>query len=431
MSDGIAMSQPDLAEIARHRRFDAEKYRAVNPDLALEDEDLLRHWVFHGREEERKGLRPGWRAPQFDRDFYLRENPDVIGLIERGDYSSPEEHWILAGRDEVASGARDAFGDFDETLYLLHRPDVAEACARGEYVSGFDHWLMFGRREEREARVLPHLPLARTNTPGALSQEKQAFWREKGYVILEGIISPERCEAANQRINELWATRASLPPSFCIDVFIEKPECRRIPMSAAPGEARLAPYKINDLFKFDPIMRSLALDGDVCEALRWVLNGDAAVVGSLNFERGSTQRFHTDTLYMPAFHPGAMTAAWFALEDVTAAAGPLRYFPGSHEIPLFTFGTGNSYQVSGEMDAYDRHMDSHIARLGLAPQLFLPKRGDVLIWHERLYHGGEPIQDIAQTRKSLVCHYWRADLMPRDQVLRSDGGYYLDRPYHR
>ena len=52
----------------------------------------------------------------------------------------------------------------------------------------------------------------------------------------------------------------------------------------------------------------------------------------------------------------------------------------------------------------------------------------MLIWHERLYHGGAPIVDPSLTRKSLVVHYWRADDMQDEPLVAAGGGYYWDRP---
>jgi hypothetical protein len=223
------------ADAQLHRlQFDPDRYRAANPDLAqFTNERLAHHWLHHGREEERRGLRRGWRAPHFDRQFYLANNPDVAGLIDRGVFNTPEEHWLLTGRDEVACGKRPAFGDFNEALYLGRRPDVVLACANGAFASGFDHWLVIGRWQEREARSFPHQPVVPCNRAGVLSPEKQRFWEKNGYIVLEGAITPERCERANKRINELWAARRSLPKSFSIDIFLETPQSRRVAVSDA------------------------------------------------------------------------------------------------------------------------------------------------------------------------------------------------------
>jgi hypothetical protein len=47
-----------------------------------------------------------------------------------------------------------------------------------------------------------------------------------------------------------------------------------------------------------------------------------------------------------------------------------------------------------------------IAENGLKPEYFLAKRGDVLIWHANLLHGGSPRQNTLRTRKALVCHFF-------------------------
>lgn len=410
------------------RHFDAELYRATHADVAASGGDPFSHWIEYGREEERRGDRRNWRAPNFDSRYYLLAFPDVADLIAKGLYTSPSEHWLLSGEEEVKSGKRGALPDFDEARYLSERPDVQSAIDAQSYRSGMDHWLCIGRHEERSAISAPHVAATGTGTKGSLSDEKREFWRKNGYVILEGVISPERCDALNNRINGLWEGRDSLTLPVSIDMFIEQPTSRRVRLADAPDDARDVPYKINDLFMLDDAVQSIALDEHVCEALRWVLNCDPVAINSLNFERGSTQRFHTDTLYMPGLKPGGMTAVWFALEDAVTEAGPLLYYPGSHEIPMFKFSSGKSYQINSEVPNYDNHMQSWVEKLGLEIEEFLPKKGDALIWHEQLYHAGKQIEDLSKTRRSLVVHYWRASELPADQVIPAKGGFYLDRP---
>jgi phytanoyl-CoA hydroxylase len=48
--------------------------------------------------------------------------------------------------------------------------------------------------------------------------------------------------------------------------------------------------------------------------------------------------------------------------------------------------------------------DSGIDTQGLQPSIFLPKRGDLLIWHGALIHGGTPMQNPGLTRRSFICH---------------------------
>ena len=39
-------------------------------------------------------------------------------------------------------------------------------------------------------------------------------------------------------------------------------------------------------------------------------------------------------------------------------------------------------------------------------KIFTAKKGDLLIWHANLFHGGEPHLNKAKTRKSMVFHYF-------------------------
>jgi hypothetical protein len=44
-------------------------------------------------------------------------------------------------------------------------------------------------------------------------------------------------------------------------------------------------------------------------------------------------------------------------------------------------------------------------RHGLEPRLFTAQRGDVLLWHAALRHGGSEVVDDSLTRQSFVVHY--------------------------
>jgi hypothetical protein len=65
---------------------------------------------------------------------------------------------------------------------------------------------------------------------------------------------------------------------------------------------------------------------------------------------------------------------------------------------------------------YRMYVDSLRARCverALEQRLFRPRRGDVLLWHADLAHGGSPIVTPGLTRKSLVTHYCPADCSPQ------------------
>ena len=54
-------------------------------------------------------------------------------------------------------------------------------------------------------------------------------------------------------------------------------------------------------------------------------------------------------------------------------------------------------------------------------------KGDVFIWHARLYHGSSPIENPQSTRRSLVAHYWCVEDAPERASEALPGRYVMDR----
>jgi len=94
---------------------------------------------------------------EFDEVLYLRANPEVSELLERGTVASALDHWQTVGVIEHACGRRrSGFYDYDlvydEDAYLRDNEDVAAAVRAGDYRDGYEHWIRFGRKEFAEGR---------------------------------------------------------------------------------------------------------------------------------------------------------------------------------------------------------------------------------------------------------------------------------------
>ena len=70
---------------------------------------------------------------------------------------------------------------------------------------------------------------------------------------------------------------------------------------------------------------------------------------------------------------------------------------------------------------------------GLKTERFMAKKGEELIWHADLMHGGAPIEDRQRTRKSLVAQFMPLGVMPTfidfaevNAFPYAGGGYRLD-----
>ena len=129
--------------------------------------------------------------------------------------------------------------------------------------------------------------------------------------------------------------------------------------------------------------------------------------------KGSQQGVHSDSIHMTTYPIGYLTAAWIAFEDLHPDCGPLVYYPGSHRLPYYFSNDVGISEDDFRRDGYKPYHDKYepfvrnlISKHRLEPHHFHAKKGDVLIWHANLLHGGSARNDLQWSRKALVCHYF-------------------------
>ena len=148
------------------------------------------------------------------------------------------------------------------------------------------------------------------------------------------------------------------------------------------------------------------------KAVLSVLLGDKAILfQSINFLTGSEQATHSDSIHMTTFPLGGLLGVWIALEDITNENGPLHYYPGSHKLPYYLNGDygneGNVFFLGNKSYAdYEDMIAERIKDQKLEKVKFFAKKGDLIIWHANLFHGGDPHLNKDKTRKSMVFHYF-------------------------
>ncbi|MEY3902732.1 MAG: hypothetical protein RL189_2038, partial [Pseudomonadota bacterium] len=239
-----------------------------------------------------------------------------------------------------------------------------------------------------------------------LNQAQRVFFEENGYLILEGFYPTSEVDDFLRAIDDLWVQSRKGSTNIVVDIFTETPNQRRVKLSDAPYDARYAPHKLNDLFLEYQNVRDFVLNQAMGAILTELLGKVPLICNTLNFTYGSQQDFHTDSLYMTPLKKLNLIATWAALEDCHPDAGPLVYYPGSHKIKPYLFSNGKMGAIHEEMSAYRKYMDEQVASLNLKVMRFIPKKGDVLIWHSQLFHGGSKIEDKSKTRKSIVTHFY-------------------------
>jgi ectoine hydroxylase-related dioxygenase (phytanoyl-CoA dioxygenase family) len=240
-----------------------------------------------------------------------------------------------------------------------------------------------------------------------LSRGDFADWESDGFLALRGFFSEEEIESVNEYVDRLWEQRRECQEPIVVDYQISTAKEGRSVLRDSPEDARDYPYKLNDLYIPSPQVRALSTSPRLLEILEALVGGEVMAINSLNFERGSQQAYHFDTYFMPGPVSNTMVATWIALEDIEPSTGPLGYYPGSNHISPYRFSHGNLWAVPEEMKEAASYAEDQLAAHKLKETTFVPRRGDVFIWHSQLLHGGSPITDMSRTRRSLVTHYFR------------------------
>lgn len=266
----------------------------------------------------------------------------------------------------------------------------------------------------------PPRPAAPPARPRPLSDAQVRFFFENGYLVLPKFLSEEEVATVNDAMDLAWSDR-SIYNSLTITAYTGTPRNVDTYMRHVGPDARDGLFKINHLYLYDHRVLALLVSDKFQDPLAQLLDGSPFLFNGLNLERGSEQRFHFDTFYMPPRTPGKMVATWIALEDIHPDSGPLLYYPRSHLIPPFPFNR----PVHDQMHEFDPYINHEIAARGLKAEGFCPRKGDVFLWHAQLYHGGGKINDRRLTRKSMVNHFWRMEDYPRDWASEPVPGRYV------
>jgi len=175
--------------------------------------------------------------------------------------------------------------------------------------------------------------------------------------------------------------------------------------------------RIVDLYGLSSAARDAIYAAPVADFLQLIFDDAAIAMQSISFQYGSQQSMHQDTAYVVSERPLHLAATWIALEDIIEGTGELMYYPGSHRYAHYLF-SGEHKNWMPTRDGQEAHqqflqqLHTQAKERGLVAERFLAKKGDILVWHADLAHGGARISKPGVTRKSLVTHFCPRPVKP-------------------
>lgn len=229
--------------------------------------------------------------------------------------------------------------------------------------------------------------LAALAAAGAATPQEIALLRhfvEEGYLVMPDAIDPAHMARLNAALDDAVAQK------------IEGYEW---------GQSE----RMHDLHRLYPAIQDLWVHPAVMRMLSLIFDARPRPCQSLTYVFGSEQHHHQDTIVLTSFPAGRMCGVWTALEDVQPESGELMIYPRSHRLPrVYLKDAGipkitNDWTRFGETVAtiWDDLLGDKFRR-----ELYRPKAGTVLIWHENLMHAGRVRRNREQSRRSIVGHYF-------------------------
>ncbi len=272
---------------------------------------------------------------------------------------------------------------------------------------------------------------------------KLEYWHEHGVVIFENAIDTRLIDLLNEDLDAL--VRTPQDHDLTIEIAGDRVNIRDCSTETLTERDRL---KFNHIHCASLAACHLSLSKCVTSFLGHIFQSPPCLLQSLTFNKGSQQPIHLDYPYVKSQkYLSRMAASWIPLEDVHPDAGPLAYYCGSQKpevLPFFDWGGGNitmTPEATRTPMEFAYHLADEMRRLQIEPKVFLPKRGDVLLWHAYLAHEGLPIKDQSRTRRSYVSHYapldsypvghMKPDAIEQGHCVSLNGGYVFDYPWYK
>jgi phytanoyl-CoA hydroxylase len=241
-------------------------------------------------------------------------------------------------------------------------------------------------------------------------------WIKDGYVVIDDCYSPEEIDRYAAEVDNAWYASSPVNGLLISDVNDGEEVHVHMPhdkLLALPLEARQAAkdrsnWRIGEFHLYNDAAAKIFKNQRMELLCSMLMDRLALPHFSLTFSKGSRQALHQDSCVFHVWPKNALIGVWIALEDIKIESGPLVYCPGSQSEPMY--GEFSNYpqtqRRTAPKDQADRY-DAYVSDIATKypKEQFLAKKGQTLLWHGMLIHGGSDFVAPGTTRKSFVIHY--------------------------
>jgi ectoine hydroxylase-related dioxygenase (phytanoyl-CoA dioxygenase family) len=242
-------------------------------------------------------------------------------------------------------------------------------------------------------------------------------WVREGYTIVRDCVNPVDIDAMIATLDGLWDVREPIPDLELIGLreTIEGPESNLSHRAVLGLDAErrrrireVSDWRIHGFHYVNEAARRIYFNAKLAEIVSRVFARRARTIAAINFMTGSEQALHQDMAVFHIYPHNYLIGAWIACEDITPDCGPLVIHSGSHRAPFFPgFADYPQTNLRTADAAGSRRYQEYVDELAthFERKEFHARKGEVLLWHGMLIHGGAPIARRGISRKSMVLHY--------------------------
>jgi len=218
-----------------------------------------------------------------------------------------------------------------------------------------------------------------------VADQKARFYHENGYVVIEGLFSPEEVERYREHYMTL-RRHGSYPGDFSGVEATSADPLKRYP-------------RMIHMHRWDDVSLRWMLDTRLNAVMTTLLGHEPYAVQTMLYFKPAGARgqaLHQDNFYLRV-QPGTCLAAWMALDPCDEANGCLQIVPGSHRWPLLcTEKADTGVSFTDVTVPLPPGQEAKAVRMNA---------GDVLFFNGSLVHGSFPNTTEDRFRRSLIGHY--------------------------
>lgn len=228
-----------------------------------------------------------------------------------------------------------------------------------------------------------------------LTDQQIAFYQDNGYLVVEGVLSPEKLARLRQETDAIIAGAADVAAN---DDLYDLEDSHR------PDNPRVR--RIKEPFRHNKFFWDLCADPDVTDIVAQLVGPDVRVYGGkMNIKAagyGAPVEWHQDWAFYPHTNDHVL-ATGMLLDDCDEGNGPLMVLPGSHKGPVYDHHADGAF--CGAFDPTTTGLD-----VSKAVKLMGPA-GSMTIHHVRAVHGSA-LNTSNRQRRLLLTEYAAADAWP-------------------